>query len=293
MRRMARMNKAANGNFDHARRRRFAQTFYASPHIVWMIIFIVVPMILIAYYAFTDENGAFTLENFGAFFSTDYPTIFLHSVCFAFVATVICLLIAYPLAYAITKTSPKTQGILIMLVMLPMWTNFLIRTYSLMNIIEANGLINTVLTSVGLDRINMINTGGAVVFGMVYNYLPYMVLPIYTVMEKMDNRLIEAASDLGCNGFQVLTKVIFPLSASGIVSGITMVFVPSVSTFYISQKLGGGKYQLIGDAIERQFQKAYDYNLGSALSFVLMILIFISMAVMNAFDSDENGGMVV
>ena len=287
------MNKAVNSNFDHARRRRFAQTFYASPHIVWMIVFIVVPMILIAYYAFTDENGVFTFENFGAFFNTDYPTIFLHSVCFAFVATVICLLIAYPLAYAITKTSPKTQGILIMLVMLPMWTNFLIRTYSLMNIIEANGLINTVLTSLGFDRINMINTGGAVVFGMVYNYLPYMVLPIYTVMEKMDNRLIEAASDLGCNSFQVLTKVIFPLSMSGIVSGVTMVFVPSVSTFYISQKLGGGKYQLIGDAIERQFQKAYDYNLGSALSFVLMILIFISMAVMNSFDSDENGGMVV
>lgn len=288
------MNKALkNRSFDHSRHRRFVQTFYASPHIIWMIIFIVVPMLLVAFYAFTDENGAFTLDNFSAFFSTDYPTIFLHSVCFAFVATVICLLIAYPLAYAITKTSPKTQKILIMLVMLPMWTNFLIRTYSLMTIIEANGLINNLLTSIGLPRLNMINTGGAVVFGMVYNYLPYMVLPIYTVMEKMDNRLIEAASDLGCNGFQVLSKVIIPLSASGIVSGVTMVFVPSVSTFYISQKLGGGKYQLIGDAIERQFQKAYDYNLGSALSFVLMILIFVSIMVMNQFDNGEDGGVVV
>ncbi len=288
------MNKTFKTNsVDHVRKRRFRQTFFATPHIVWMMIFILVPMVLIAYYAFTDSKGNFSLDNFGAFFTTDYPTIFLHSVCFAFVATVICLLIAYPLAYAITKTSPKTQKVLIMLVMLPMWTNFLIRTYSLMTIIEANGLINNFLTSIGIPRLNMINTGGAVVFGMVYNYLPYMVLPIYTVMEKMDNRLIEAASDLGCNGFQVLSKVILPLSASGIVSGITMVFVPSVSTFYISQKLGGGKYQLIGDAIERQFQVAYNYNLGSALSFVLMVLIFISILVMNQFDKDEDGGVVV
>ena len=263
----------------------------AAPHVVWAILFVIAPLIFVAYFSFTDVNGAFTFENFSGLF--EYKDAFLRSICYSLIATLICFLIGYPLAYAIVGTKPKTQKMLIMMVMLPMWINFLIRTYSLMNIIEANGLINSVLTSVGLDRINMINTGGAVVFGMVYNYLPYMVLPIYTVMEKMDNRLIEAASDLGCNGFQVLTKVIFPLSASGIVSGITMVFVPSVSTFYISQKLGGGKYQLIGDAIERQFQKAYDYNLGSALSFVLMILIFISMAVMNAFDSDEDGGMVV
>lgn len=287
------MNKIADPrSFDHARRRRFAQTFTATPHIVWMLIFIIVPMILVVYYSFTDKNGQFTLDNFKTFFGSDYSTVFLHSICFAFIATVISLLVAFPLAYFISRTRPRTQKILIMLIMLPMWTNFLIRTYSLMTIIETNGIINNFLASIGLPRIQMINTGGAVIFGMIYNYLPYMVLPIYTVMEKMDNRLIEAASDLGCNGWQVLTKVIIPLSSSGIVSGITMVFVPCVSTFYISQKLGGGKYQLIGDAIERQFQQAYNYNLGSALSFVLMILIFISMMLMNHFDKESEAASV-
>ena len=282
------MNKAADmRSVDHARRRRFAQTFTASPHIVWMIIFIIVPMLLVIYYSFTDKNGNFTFDNFKTFFGSDYSIVFLHSICFAFIATVISLIIAFPLAYFISRAKPKTQKIFIMLIMLPMWTNFLIRTYSLMTIIETNGIINNILASVGLPRIQMINTSGTVIFGMVYNYLPYMVLPIYTVMEKMDNRLIEAASDLGCNGMRVLTKVIIPLSSSGIVSGITMVFVPCVSTFYISQKLGGGKYQLIGDAIERQFQQAYNYNLGSALSFVLMILIFISMMIMNHFDKES------
>jgi len=287
------MNKIADPrSFDHARRRRFAQTFTATPHIVWMLIFIIVPMILVVYYSFTDKNGQFTLDNFKTFFGSDYSTVFLHSICFAFIATVISLLVAFPLAYFISRTKPRTQKILIMLIMLLMWTNFLIRTYSLMTIIETNGIINNFLASIGLPRIQMINTGGAVIFGMIYNYLPYMVLPIYTVMEKMDNRLIEAASDLGCNGWQVLTKVIIPLSSSGIVSGITMVFVPCVSTFYISQKLGGGKYQLIGDAIERQFQQAYNYNLGSALSFVLMILIFISMMLMNHFDKESEAASV-
>lgn len=287
------MNKTVNTRaVDHAKARRFAQTFTATPHIVWMIIFIIVPMLLVAYYAFTDKQGNFTLDNFATFFSSDYSTVFVHSLCFAFIATVISLVIAFPLAYFISRTKPRTQKFLIMLIMLPMWTNFLIRTYSLMTIFETNGIINNFLASIGLPRIQMINTGGAVIFGMIYNYLPYMVLPIYTVMEKMDNKLIEAASDLGCNSFQVLTKVILPLSSSGIVSGITMVFVPCVSTFYISQKLGGGKYQLIGDAIERQFQQAYNYNLGSALSFVLMILIFISMMIMNKFDKNGEVGSV-
>ncbi len=282
------MNKAAvNSMVDHAKRRRFAQTFAASPHIVWMLIFIIVPMILVVYYSFTDKDGNFTFENFTTFFGTDYTTVFVHSICFALIATVISLLIAFPLAYFITRAKPRTQKILIMLVMLPMWTNFLIRTYSLMTMIEANGIINNFLTSIGLPQIQMINTGGAVIFGMIYNYLPYMVLPIYSVMEKMDNRLIEAAADLGCNSVQILGKVILPLSKSGIVSGVTMVFVPCVSTFYISQKLGGGKYQLIGDAIERQFQQAYNYNLGSALSFLLMILILISMLIMNHFDNES------
>ena len=182
------MNKTADvRTIDHAKRRRFAQTFTASPHIVWMLIFIIVPMILVVYYSFTDENGTFTLDNFKTFFVSDYSAVFLHSICFAFIATVISLVIAFPLAYFISRSKPKTQKILIMLIMLPMWTNFLIRTYSLMTIIESEGIINNLLTSIGLPKLQMINTGGAVIFGMIYNYLPYMVLPIYTVMEKMDN----------------------------------------------------------------------------------------------------------
>ena len=179
-----------------------------------------------------------------------------------------------------------------MLVMLPMWMNLLIRTYSWMNILEKNGIINNLLTGIGLEPIKMIGTPGAVIFGMVYNYLPYMILPIYTVMSKIEPSLLEAAEDLGCNGFNKMRRVIMPLSLPGVISGITMVFVPSVSTFYISQKLGDGKIMLVGDAIERQMQAAYNYNLGASISLVLMIMIIISMAVMNKF-SDEEGGLVI
>lgn len=179
-----------------------------------------------------------------------------------------------------------------MLIMLPMWMNFLIRTYSIMAIIEDTGFLNSLLRAAGLKPVHMINTAGAVIFGMVYNYLPYMVLPIYTALSKLDRRLLEAAADLGCTPAQTFFKVVMPLSRSGVVSGITMVFVPSVSTFYISQKLGGGNFDLIGDTIERQFQSAYNYNLGAAMSLVLMIVILISMAVMNRYSDDE-GGVVV
>jgi spermidine/putrescine transport system permease protein len=244
------------------------------------------------YYAFTDKEGSFTISNFTELFQASYLEIFLSSVCFAFLATVICLVLAYPIAYFISRANAKTQKILIMLVMLPMWMNFLIRTYSWMALLEDTGIINTFLGFFGIGPVHMINTAGAVILGMVYNYLPYMIIPIHSVLSKVDVRLLEAAADLGSNPFTVITKVVFPLSIPGIVSGITMVFVPSISTFYISQKLGGGNFDLIGDTIERQFQTAYNYNLGASMSFVLMLLIIISMTIMNKY-ADDDGGVII
>ncbi|MBQ3040334.1 MAG: ABC transporter permease [Clostridia bacterium] len=264
----------------------------AYPHIVWSVIFIVAPLLFVAYYAFTNKEGVFTLANIGQLAQATYLEVFLRSVCFAFLATVICFVIAYPVAYFISRTSPSTQKILVMLVMLPQWLNFLIRTYSWMAILEDTGIINTVLDFLSLEPLHMINTPGAVILGMVYNFLPYMIIPIHSSMTKIDNRVLEAASDLGCSPFKVVTKVVFPLSLSGVISGITMVFVPSISTFYISQKLGGGNFDLIGDSIERQFQTTYDYNMGAAMSFVLMLLIIASMAIMNKYSDDE-GGVIV
>ena len=264
----------------------------AYPHIVWSILFIIAPLIFVAYYAFTDKNGNFTTDNIAQIAEPSYLEVFLRSLCFAFLATIICLIIAYPVAYFISKAKPKTQKILIMLVTLPQWLNFLIRTYSWMALLEDSGIINTLLMQMGLGPVHMINTPFAVILGMVYNFLPYMIIPLHSVMSKIDPRLLEAAADLGCNPFRVMTRVVLPLSKSGIISGITMVFVPSISTFYISQKLGGGNFDLIGDTIERQFQTAYNYNLGADMSFLLMILIIISMAIMNKY-SDEDGGVVV
>ena len=264
----------------------------AAPHIVWSVLFIIAPLIFVLYYAFTDKDGNFTFANFGELLQASYLEIFMRSVCFAFLATVLCLVIAYPIAYFISRAKPKTQKILVMLVMLPMWMNFLIRTYSWMALLEDTGIINTFLGFFGIGPIHMINTAGAVILGMVYNYLPYMIIPIHSVLSKVDNRLLEAASDLGSNPFTVITRVVFPLSVPGIISGITMVFVPSISTFYISQKLGGGNFDLIGDTIERQFQTAYNYNLGASMSFVLMLLIIISMTVLNKY-ADDDGGVII
>ncbi|MBO5110807.1 MAG: ABC transporter permease [Clostridia bacterium] len=269
----------------------FLQRIASAPHIVWAVLFVIAPLLFVIYYAFTDSEGHFTLQNFADLATKDYAEIFLRSACFAFLATVICLIIAYPIAYVISKASPKAQKILIVLIMLPQWMNFLIRTYSWMAILEDTGIINSFLGLFGIGPVHMINTAGAVILGMVYNFLPYMILPIHTVLSKLDVRLVEASADLGCNPVRTLTHVILPLSRSGIISGITMVFVPSISTFYISQKLGGGNFDLIGDTIERQFQSAYNYNLGAAISFVLMILILVSMSIMNRFG-DEEGGLV-
>lgn len=257
----------------------------ASPYIVWSAIFIIAPLIFVAYYAFTDANGAFTFEN--VFELSKYTTTFLRSIWFGIVATLICLIIAFPLAYFMSQKSENVQRTLVLLVMLPMWMSFLIRTYSWMVLLQDTGIINSLLAKVGIDPIHMIDTEGAVILGMVYNFLPFMITPIYSVMAKLDRSMIEACQDLGGNRITCVRRCIIPMSMPGVVSGITMVFVPSVSTFYISQKLGGGSFDLIGDVIERQFQQSYNYNLGAAISFVLMILILICMAVMNRFTGDE------
>ena len=274
------------------RRSSLLRSAAAYPHIVWSILFIIAPMLFVLYYTFTTEAGDFTLDNIVNLANPDYLSIFARSICFAIVATFICLVIAYPLAYFISRMSAQKQRIILLFLMLPMWMNLLIRTYSWMNILEISGIVNTLLGKIGLGPYKMLGNSSAVVLGMVYNFLPYMVMPICTVMGKIDKSLLEAAGDLGCNGLRTLTHVVMPLSVSGVISGITMVFVPSVSTFYISQKMGGGNFDLIGDTIERQFMLNYDYNMGASLSFVLMILIFISLAVMNKFG-DEDGGIVV
>lgn len=262
-----------------------------APYILWSVLFILAPMLMVIYYAFTNRDGEFTFENITAL--SAYCATFGRSVWYAFLATVICLLLSYPLAYIMARSKASKQRTLMMLVMLPMWMNFLIRTYSWMAILSNTGIINTVLQAIGLPPAQMINTPGAVILGMVYNFLPYMVLPIYSVMSKLEYSLVEAAQDLGCNAVGVFRRIIFPLSMPGVVSGITMVFVPSVSTFYISQKLGGGKFLLVGDSIEMQFQSAYNYNLGASLSLVLMLMIVICMLVMNRFADSEEGAILV
>ncbi len=263
----------------------------ASPYVVWAILFVIAPMIFVAYFAFTDKNGAFSLDNISLFY-TQYLNTFFRSVLYGLISTAICLAIAYPFAYWLARSGANVQKTGVMLVMLPMWMNFLIRTYAWMNILQDTGIINRALGKIGIDPIHMINTGGAVILGMVYNFLPYMILPLYSIMTKIDPNLLDAAADLGCNKLRSVVRVVLPLSLPGIISGITMVFVPSVSTFYISQKLGGGQFDLIGDVIERQFTQFYNYNLGASLSLVLMVLILISMFVMKRF-TDDDGGVVI
>lgn len=267
------------------------QKLASAQYIVWSLIFIIAPLILVVYYAFTDAQGNFTLSNIQQL--SGYGSIFLRSIGYGLAATVICLLLSYPFAYILSQSGAKRQSTMILLVMLPMWMNFLLRTYSWMTILEDTGLINTFLGFFGIGPMHMINTGGAVVLGMVYNFIPYMILPLYSVMSRLDKSLVEAAQDLGANRVAVIRKVTLPLSMPGVVSGITMVFVPCVSTFYISQKLGGGTFALIGDIIEMQFQTAYNYNLGAALSLVLMVLILVCMAFMNRFADQDSGAMVI
>lgn len=263
--------------------------FNLFPYLLWMTLFVLIPMVLVVIFAITDTSGAFTLDNI--LHVGKYSFVFLRSIWLGAVSTLICLLIGYPMAYCMSKIKPNNQNVLIMLIMIPMWTSFLLRTYAWMTILEYNGLLNRMLIFMGLPKMNFINTPGAIVLGMVYNFLPYMILPIYTVLTKIDPKIIEAAQDLGANRRRTFLKVILPLSVPGIVSGFTMVFVPSVSTFIISKMLGGGSIFVIGDLIEMQFLgNSYNPHLGSAISLVLMIIILICMGIMNQLDSDSESG---
>ncbi|MCI5669228.1 MAG: ABC transporter permease [Oscillospiraceae bacterium] len=259
---------------------------FAAPYLVWMAVFIVVPLLMVAYFAFTDEEGRFTLDyiaNVG-----QYTNIFVRSIWLAVIATVICLILAYPVSFLLSRMKKHHQGTMLMIVMLPMWMNFLLRTYAWMTLLGNNGVINNLLGMIGIGPLKLINTEGAVVLGMVYNYLPFMILPLYSVMVKIDKSLLEAASDLGCNAASILFRVVVPLSVPGIMSGVTMVFVPAISTFIISRMLGGGSNLLIGDLIEMQFLgNAYNPHLGAGISLVLMVIILVIMTIMNQLNPDD------
>ena len=289
------------------------RSLFAVPYVVWMALFVVAPIIVVVIYAFTTADFSVTADNFTGMGT--YLSIFIRSFQLAIIATLICLLIGYPLAYVMAREGPGFQRMATVLIMLPMWVNFLLRTYSWMAILENNGLLNQFFDAIGLfDLINsigaqlaedpsqyvpieyfrMIRTQGAVVLGMVYNYLPFMILPIYSVIVKLDRSLLEAAQDLGANTAGVFRRVIFPLSLPGILSGVTMVFVPSVSTFAISRLLGGGTHMMLGDLIELQFLGgAYNPHLGSAIALVMMIIVVICMWVMNRFGEGEEQAVVL
>ena len=270
----------------------FGNKLLSCPYAVWAAIFIIVPLLIMFYFALTDANGVFTLSNLSSL--GRYKKAFAISIVYAAISTVITLILAYPMAYFMTKLKISSQRMIMLIVMLPMWTNFLIRTYSWITILANTGIINTLLGKLGIGPLKLINTPGAVILGMVYDFIPYMILPIYSVMSKIDNSLLEASEDLGSNAFNKFKRVIFPLSRPGVISGITMVFVPSVSTFYISQKLGGNKTMLIGDTIEYFYNLGPDYyNIASAISLVLMVLIMISLFIMNKFSNDEDGGVII
>ena len=274
------------------------------PYVIWMALFVVAPIIMVVIYAFSSADGGFTLSNFAKMGT--YAVVFTRSFKLAIIATIICLAIGYPVSYIMSKEGPRFQRVAMVLIMLPMWMNFLLRTYSWMSILENNGLLNQLFQKIGLIALynnlfgtdlqffRMMNTQGAVVLGMVYNYLPFMILPIYSVIIKLDPSLLEAARDLGANTFNVFRRVILPLSLPGVLSGITMVFVPSVSTFAISKMLGGGTELLLGDLIEQQFLGgAYNPYLGAAISLVMMIIVVICMAVMNRFGEGEEQAVMM
>ena len=263
----------------------------STPYLLWMVAFTLIPLCVVGYYALTDPaTGAFSLGNLRELGM--YWGVLWESILYSLVSAFICLLLGYPVAYFIAHCSETPQKILYMLVMLPMCMSFLLRTLAWVGLLQDTGLINRVIQLIGLPQMQLIRTPGAVILGMVYNYLPYMILPLYSTIVKIDNRLIEAAEDLGCTPIQTFQKVVLPLSMPGILSGITMVFVPAVSTFYISQKLGGTDTVLIGDVIERQFKQGNNPNLGAALSLVLMILVFVCTGIMNRFGADEEGGVI-
>ena len=280
-------------NTSSSARRGLVYRMVLAPYSLWALLFILVPLIFVAYYAFTDQNFNFTFDNITRFFTATstvndgaatkeihtYLVIFARSLKLAVISTVICLIMGYPMAYIISRSSQRTQKILITLIMIPMWMNFLIRTYAWMTILQDTGILNGLLDRIHLGPVHIIGTEAAVIIGMVYDYFPYMILPIYSVMAKMDVKLLEAARDLGCNSAGVLRRVIWPLSLPGVISGVIMVLIPSISTFYISQKLGNGKFYLIGDAIEGQYA-ANNLHFAAAIAFILMVILLVCMALM-------------
>ncbi len=263
------------------------------PYLIWMIIFIVIPSFLILFYAFTARDGQgirFTLDNFYKFCEPIYISVLLKSLGLALFSTFVCLIVGYPVAMILASKQFSKSTTLSMLFIIPMWMNFLLRTYSWLTLLEKNGIINSILSFFNLPRFDILYTDAAVVLGMVYNFLPFMILPIYTVLMKIDGKLVEAAQDLGGNSRTVFRRITLPLSIPGVMSGITMVFMPAVTTFVISKLLGGGQYTLIGNFIERQFIQLSDWNFGSAISMIMMIFILISIWIMSRFDEDKGGG---
>ena len=263
----------------------------AYPYIAWSALFIVIPLLIVLFFSFTTQTNSgysFSLDNYKRLLSSQYFSIFTRSIWLAFISTVLCLIIGYPVAYIISKMNISRRNFMIMLFILPMWMNFLLRTYAWMPILGKTGIVNNLLGKIGISPISFLYNDGAVLLGMVYNFLPFMVLPLYTVLIKMDKDLINAAADLGANRFKIFTKVILPLSIPGIFSGITMVFMPAVSTFVISRLLGGGQFMLLGNLIEQQYTTMGDWNFGSAISIFMIIIILIFMAITSRFDNGSN-----
>ncbi|MDD3223363.1 MAG: ABC transporter permease [Clostridium sp.] len=260
----------------------------AYPYIIWSILFIVIPIFLIMYFSIIDSNGNLTTSNYTKLFNPVYLTVFFSSLKLAFISTLICLILGYPAAYIISKSKIKLRNMLMVFLIIPMWMNFLLRTYSWLSLLGKNGIINTIISFLGFPKVDILYTNTAVILGMVYNFLPFMIIPIYTVLIKIDNDIIKAARDLGANEFTVFKRIVLPLSIPGVMSGITMVFMPSVSTFVISQLLGGGQFMLVGNLIENEFITVGDWYFGSALSILMMIIIFISMAILSKFDTKDS-----
>ncbi len=278
--------------------RKKSTSILAYPYFIWSALFIVIPLIIVLFFSFTTKTSSgysFSLENYNNLFNSQYLYIFKQSILLALESTVACLVIGYPASYIISKMNLSKRNFLMMLFILPMWMNFLLRTYAWVPILGKTGLINLLLGKIGIGPISFLYNDGAVLLGMIYNFLPFMVLPIYTILIKMDQDLINAAHDLGANRFRVFTRVVLPLSMPGIISGITMVFMPAVSTFVISRLLGGGQYMLIGNVIEQQFTTMGDWNFGSAISILMMIIILIFMRIASKFENDdskEGGGQL-
>lgn len=269
-----------------------AKKLMATPYLLWCAIFIIVPLFMIFYYGLTDKTGAFTLENILAIAAAEHAKALWLSVLLSFISTLLCLVIGYPLAMILSRLKVNAHSLIIVIFILPMWMNFLLRTLAWQTLLEKNGVINQILSFLGLPKLSIINTPAAIILGMVYNFLPFMILPLYNALVKIDENVVNAAHDLGANNLQTFLKIIFPLSLPGVVSGITMVFVPALTTFVISTLLGGSKILLIGNVIEQEFTQASNWNLGSGLSIVLMLFIIVNIVLSAVFDKDGEGNAI-